>query len=100
MKTLKIKAEWILSTFPMSVYADGNGTVTISTLCFSDARWIELTLDSMNILYESFEMTDNETDRIELAWEFEIQAIKEDCPKLYKEWSRQDLLNSAYLNKN
>jgi hypothetical protein len=100
MKTLKIKTEWILETFPMSVYAEGNGTLTISTFCFSDARWIELALDSMNILYESYEMNDDETGRVEMGWEFEIQSIKEDCPKLYKEWSKNDLLNSAYRNKN
>lgn len=31
MKTLKITTEWILDTLPMSVYPDGNGTITIST---------------------------------------------------------------------
>jgi len=100
MKTLEIKIEWILDTFPMSVYADGNGTVTISTFCFSDANWIELALESMNIYYESYETIDDETDRIEMVWEFDIKAIKNDCPKLYKEWSEMDLLNSAYRNKN
>ena len=100
MKTLRIKTEWILDTFPLSVYANGNGTVTISTHCLSDARWIELALDSMNILYESYDVTDDETGRVEMVWEFEIQALKDDCPKLYKEWSKHDLLNSAYRNKN
>ena len=100
MKKLKIKTEWILEAFPMTVYADGNGIVSITTICPSDASWIQLALDAMSIPYEYYEMTDDETDRIEMVWEFEIQAIKEDCPKLYKEWSKQDLLNSAYRNKN
>jgi len=96
MKTLKITTEWILETFPMTVYTDGNGKVTISTSCFSEGTWIELALECMNIDYESYDIIDDETNRFVSFWEFKIQAIKDDCPKLYKEWMKNDLLNSTY----
>ncbi|MDX9696459.1 MAG: hypothetical protein RBT49_11775 [Bacteroidales bacterium] len=98
MKTLKITAEWILDTYPMYVSADGNGIVTIITAFISDARWIELALNSLNIYYESYEMVDDDSEYYELGWEIDIEDIKDICPNLYKDWQRLNSMSSTNPN--
>ncbi|NMC34500.1 MAG: hypothetical protein GYA36_18925 [Veillonellaceae bacterium] len=100
MKSLEITTEWIFGTFPISFHADGNGTMTITTDSFSDSKWIELALDSIHICYKAYEIEDDESEVIEMCWEFRLEAIKNDCPNLYYDWLIMDMHNSSYNRKN
>ena len=100
MTIIGITAEWILGTFPISWSADGNGNMSLFTDSYSDSHWIELALDSMGVYYESYYLGDDDIETDEVWFEFELEAIKDECPNLYKEWLYMDLRNSSYNRKN
>jgi len=104
MKKNEITAEWILEKLPTTTYADGNGSITISTDSISDSNWIDLALDSIGAYYES-DVIDEEGEpyepcSFEIYWIFKIEELKEDCPNLYIKWRKMDLINNSYKNKN
>lgn len=100
MKKIEITAEWILSTFSVSWIADGNGNMSLLAESYSDSRWIELALDSMDVYYESYYLGDDDIETDEVWFEFELEAIKDECPNLYNELLYMDLRNSSYNRKN
>ena len=104
MKKIEITAEWVLDEFTIYHYADGNGYITIMTDSMSNSLWIDLVLNTLNINYkwdmEDNDPTDDEPLLFEIYYSFKIEEIKDDCPNLYAQWIKMDLIKSAYNRKN
>jgi len=104
MKNIEITAEWILGILPCYAQADGYGTITLMADNLSDSHWIDLALDTMGVIYDSDIIDDDldleDPDGILVFWDFKIDEIKYDCPNLFAEWKRMDLINSLYNRKN
>lgn len=96
IKPIEITPEWVLSELPQSLYADGNGTVSLDTDNSSDASWIKLALNTLCIPFEEKEYGDGEMIFIDI--EFNINDIKENCPALYKSMKELDTKNKIYKN--
>ena len=99
VKPIEITPEWILSELPQSLYADGNGIVSIDTDNPSVASWIKLALNTLCIPFEENEYGDAINVFIDI--EFNINDIKENCPTLYnrmKELDANNLTNKHLLN--
>lgn len=104
MKNIEITAEWILSALTYLAEADGNGTIILMSDNLSDSQWIDLALDSIGVKYESDMNNDgfkpDDPDSVLVFWNFKIDEIKFDCPNLFTEWTRMDLIQSLKNRKN
>jgi hypothetical protein len=96
IKPIEINPEWVLSELPQSLYADGNGNVSLYTENASDASWIKLALNTLCIPFEENEYGDDDVIFIDI--EFNINDIKENCPTLYKSMKELDTKNKIYKN--
>lgn len=97
-KLIELTPEWVLTELPISLYADGNGNISIDTDTLTDAKWIKLALDTILIPYEENEYGDGDMTFIDI--EFRIDDLKQDCPNLYKELKEMDAKNKIYKNTN
>ena len=105
MKNIEITAEWILGTLPSIAEADGNGTIILVVDNLSDSRRIDLALGYMGIRFESDIIEEEELNikvqvPLIIFWKFRIEDIRHDCPNLYAEWTKLDLINAANRNRN
>jgi hypothetical protein len=105
MKNIEISAEWILNNLPSITEAVGNGRMILVVDNISDSLWISFALDSMGVKYESDIIEEEELNvkvqtSLLVFWKFRIEEIKEECPVLYAEWTRLDLINSSNRNRN
>jgi hypothetical protein len=101
MKQIEITPEWILDKLSVSNHADGLGNITITADTVSDSRWIDLALDTIDVMYETYCVgydPDPEQQYFEVIWEFRLEDIKYDCPNLYSRWKKMDQTNSYRLN--
>lgn len=96
MKKIELTADWILERFSCGKYADGrgNGTLIILEDELTNYFFIELAFEQMGIEYEANDYSDDNGENVETHFEFEIEDIKEDCPKLYKSLSELNYNNS------
>jgi hypothetical protein len=102
MKKIEITPEWILKALPMEHIALGQGKIIIVIPDINDYPWIELALDTIGVKYQC-EIFDNLPDQgedvfLSIQYEFRIEDIKEECPILYAEWKKIDLINSFRKN--
>lgn len=100
MKKLEVYPEWILDNMTFPYYIDGHGNITIVTDSVSDAYWIDLALNTLGVKYSSQTIgydPDPERQYFEVQWEFNIEAIKDECSNLYVRWKTMDYANSLRL---
>lgn len=89
MKKIEISPEWILEKSTVTHHVDGKGNITISSDSVSDAHWIDITLKTLGIKFESSCVgcdTNPNTQYLEIEWKFNIEEIRLDCPNLYTKW--------------
>lgn len=98
VKHIELNPEWILTELPQSLYADGNGIVSIDTDSSTDASWIKLALKTLCIPFEENEYGDGDMTFIDI--EFHINYLQQDCPALYKSMKDMDTKNKIYKNTN
>ena len=98
VKHIELNPEWVLSELPVSLYADGNGVVSVDTDSTSEASWIKLALNTLLIPYEEKEHGEGTTIFIDI--EFQIEDLRTDCPTLYKKMKEMDAKNKIYKNTN
>jgi hypothetical protein len=98
IKPIELTPEWVLSEIPQSLYADGNGNVSIETYTVTDAKWIKLALLTLLIPYEEKEYGEGDQTFIDI--ELCIDDIKENCPNLYKKLKDMDAKNKIYKSLN
>jgi hypothetical protein len=82
-KCLEVTPEWVLERIPHTHYADGKGNISVYTGDATDANWIELALNTLNVLFEAYDYLDRDYG-IVFGFDFRIEDIKEDCPSFYK----------------
>jgi hypothetical protein len=51
-KKMQLTPEWVLCKLSHTQYVDGEGNISVYAGNASDANWIELALESLNIEYE------------------------------------------------
>ena len=83
MKTIKITPEWVLENLSHTLDADGAGSISLYTGNASDATWIELALNSINISFEVYDYLNDHNDLV-FGFDFRIEDIKRECPNIYK----------------
>jgi hypothetical protein len=98
IKFIELTPEWVLSELPQSLYANGNGVVSIDTDSVSDASWIKLALNTLLIPYEENEYGDGRNSFFDI--EFNLEDLRTECPTLYKEMKEMDTKNKIYKNTN
>ncbi|MGD0340502.1 MAG: hypothetical protein ABSA76_02165 [Bacteroidales bacterium] len=97
-KLIELNPEWVLSELPDSLYADGNGNISIDTCTRNDASWIKLTLNTLCINFRETEFGVGEKTFVDI--EFRIDDLKINCPALYKRMKEMDAKNKLYKNLN
>ena len=98
VKPIELNPEWVLSKLPMSLYANGNGVVSVDTDSATEAKWIKLALNTLLIPYEEKEYGEGTTIFIDI--EFHIEDLRTDCPNLYKKMKEMDEKNKIYKHTN
>ncbi len=96
VKPIELNPEWVLSKLPQSLYADGNGVISIDTDSATDASWIKLALDTLCINFRENEFGEGDMTFIDI--EFHIDDLKNNCPTLFKKMKEMDAKNK--LNKS
>jgi hypothetical protein len=94
-KIIELTPEWVLEKLPHSHYSDGKGNSSVYTGNATDANWIELALNSLNIAYEVNDYVDGNNE-ILFGFDFRIGDIKSECPSLYKRMKELDSNNFSY----
>jgi hypothetical protein len=94
-KKIELNPEWVIRKLSHTQYNDGEGNISVYTGNASDANWIELALDTLNIQFETHEyLSDN--GLIYFGFEFTIEDIQVDCPILYNSIKA---LDNSNMNK-
>lgn len=91
-KKIELTPEWVLGKLSHTRYADGKGNISVYTGNASDANWIELALNSLNIGYEAYDYL-NENSLIVFGFDFRIAEIQNDCPTFYNSMKELDKSN-------
>ena len=86
-KMIQLTPEWVLNKLSHSHYADGKGNLSVQTCHVSDANWIALALDSLDVTYEEYEFYD---ETFLFNFDFRLEDIKDECPMLYKNFTSMD----------
>ena len=82
-KIIELTPEWVLEKLPDTSYADGEGKISLCTGSLTNADFIELALDTLNISYETYDFVDD-GDELVFGFDLRIEDIKEECPTLHK----------------
>lgn len=98
IKPIEINPEWVLSELPQSLYADGNGNVSVDTDIKAKAKWIELALNRLHIPYTLNEYGD--AIRLFFDFEFKLEDLHDKCPTLYKKMKGMDAKNKIFSSLN
>jgi hypothetical protein len=90
MKTIiKLTPEWVLTQLAESNFPCGDGNIIVYTLEPSNAAWIQLALDTLNIIYNINDY-DHGDNRVLRGFDFSIEDLKSECPTLYKKFKEMD----------
>lgn len=95
-KTLKLSPEWVLNKLSHTHYADGNGNVSVYTGDATDANFIELALNSLQVSFEAYDYLD-ENKALVFGFDFRLEDIRNECPTFYNEMKK---INSNNLKNN
>jgi hypothetical protein len=96
-KKIVLTPEWVFENLPHTRYADGEGNVSLYTDDSTDANFIELALDTLNISYETYDYLDDDND-IVFGFDFKIIDIEVECPSFYQSMKEIDNNNMNYKN--
>lgn len=96
-KKVELTPEWVLGKLPQTSSLDGEGNISVYTACSTDANWIELALDSLDITYEAYDYVD-EYDDFVFGFDFRIEDIKDECPNFCKDMKALDTNNTIQKN--
>ena len=99
MKRIVLTPEWVLDKLSHTRYADGKGNISVYTGNATDANWIELALNSLNIGYEAYDYL-NENSLIVFGFDFRVEEIRNDCPTLYNSINELDNINRHRKSNN
>jgi hypothetical protein len=95
--TLELTPEWVLEKLPHTHYADGSGKISVYIGDATDANYIELALDSLQINYEAYDYLDDNDDFV-YGFDFRIEDIQVECPSFYQ--SMKELDENNLIHKN
>lgn len=98
VKLIELNPEWVLTELSDSLYADGQGNMSVDTYTHYDAKWIKLALNTLCINFHETEYGEGEMSFID--YEFRIDDIKINCPALYKMMKEMDAKNNIIKNTN
>ena len=98
MKNLKLTPEWVFENLPHTRYADGEGKISLYTDDATDANFIELALNTLDIFYETYDYLDDD-NAIVFGFDFSIKDIKEECPSFYHNMKELDNNNNNMFHK-
>lgn len=96
MKTMNISPEWVLEKLPHTHSADGYGNVSVYTGDATDANFIELALNSLQVSFEAYDYLD-ENKTFVFGFDFKLEDIRIECPTFYtdmKEINNNNLKNN------
>jgi hypothetical protein len=96
-KILELTPEWVLDKLSQTSYADGDGNISVYTDDATDANYIELALDYLQINYEAYDYLDGNDDFV-FVFDFRIEDVKEECPSFYKSMKELDINKLNYKN--
>lgn len=96
MKTINISPEWVLEKLPHTHSADGYGNVSVYTGDATDANFIELALNSLQVSFEAYDYLD-ENKSFVFGFDFRLEDILNECPTFYSEMKE---INSNNLKNN
>lgn len=91
MKTIKITPEWVLEKLSHTLDTDRSGNISVYTGNATDANWIELALNSLEISFEAYDYLNEHNDLV-FGFDFRIEDIEIECPNLY--WSACEIERS------
>jgi len=95
-RTLKLSPEWVLEKIPHTSYADGHGKVSVYTGNATDANFIELALNSLQVPFEAYDYLDDNKSFV-FGFDFRLEDIRNECPTFYSEMKE---INSNNLKNN
>ena len=93
---MEIKPDWVLKKFSQTIYADGEGIVSLETDNISDTHWIELALESLAIKHDCYDYHCEECDTFYFGFEFEISQLQTKCPNFFEDLNDLDNRNHIY----
>ena len=96
MKTINISPEWVLEKLPHTHSADGYGNISVYTGDATDANFIELALNSLQVSFEAYDYLD-ENKSFVFGFDFRLEDIRNECPTFFNEMKK---INSNNLNNN
>ena len=94
---IELTPEWLLENLSHTLDTDGAGQISLYTGNASDANWIELALNSLEISFEVYDYLNDYSD-IVFGFDFRIEDIEKDCPNLSKRV--RELEGSKDISKN
>lgn len=95
-KFIELTPQWVLEKLSHTHYADGDGNISVYTNDATDANWIELALNTLDITFDENDYVDG-NDEIMFGFEFRIEDIKNDCPSFYLKM--EDLDSNNFIHK-
>lgn len=86
MKKIELTPEWILLNLTGAFYANNEQTLIV---CYENYHWIKLAFDTIGIKYFENEYinedsSDDDIEKYENHFVFDLNDIKNECPNLYK----------------
>jgi hypothetical protein len=99
MKTINIIPDWILENLSHTIDIDRNGQISVYTGNASDANWIELALNSLEISFEAYDYLDVNKD-IVFGFDFQIDDIEYKCPNLSKRVREMEISKGSCRQEN
>jgi len=89
---VELTPEWILDKVPHTMYADGDGVISL----YCDANWesglVELALDKLSVNYSQYEYV-GDGDEIIIAFDFHLKEMLDCTSSLYDEMYDLNLSN-------
>lgn len=96
MKIIDLTPEWVLEKLPHTRYADGDGNVSVYTGNATDANFIELALNSLQVSFEAYDYLD-ENKGFVFGFDFKLEDIQDECPTFYNDM--KEINNNNLKNK-
>ena len=79
---LQLTPEWVLERILHTRSNDSEGNISVYTGDATDANFIELALNSLDIPYETYDYLDDNKDFV-FGFDFRIEDIEAECPSFH-----------------
>jgi len=98
MKKIELTTEWVLDKLASSHHANGDGIVFVGVDSGIESLLVELALNAIGIKYIEEEQFNEHNNTFYMYYGFNVEDIKDECPKLYKSLLKLTKSNKkAYL---